>query len=81
MMAAKRDEEEEEVEKSYMDITELEQMKIPSSDIDKLKEANYFTVESIAYTPKIKISEINIMSEGKINNIIEAGWVNDVFIG
>ena len=67
------DGEEEEQEKSYMDISELEQMKISSTDIKKLKDANFFTVESIAYTPKKQLGEIKGISDNKVEKIQEAG--------
>eukprot|EP00486_Rosalina_sp_Unknown_P015460 CAMPEP_0201595610 /NCGR_PEP_ID=MMETSP0190_2-20130828/192558_1 /ASSEMBLY_ACC=CAM_ASM_000263 /TAXON_ID=37353 /ORGANISM="Rosalina sp." /LENGTH=350 /DNA_ID=CAMNT_0048055659 /DNA_START=174 /DNA_END=1226 /DNA_ORIENTATION=+ len=68
------DEEEEEQAKPYMDISELEQMKISSTDIKKLRDGNFYTVESIAYTPKKQLTEIKGISDQKVEKIQEAAY-------
>jgi len=55
-------------------IQKLEKHGIPSADIKKLEEAGYYTVESIAYTPKKNLLAIKGISEAKADKIMaEAG--------
>ena len=70
------EEEEGEQQKNYMEVDELVQMKITPGDIKKLKEANYYTVESIAYTPKKILLEIKGISDAKVEKLQDAGFVN-----
>ena len=67
------DNEEEASEKAYMDISELEQVKISTTDIKKLKDANFWTVESVVTTPKMVLNEIRGISDNKVDKIVEAG--------
>ena len=68
------EEEEEEGPKSYLEIDTLQQQKISPADIKKLKEANYFTVESIAYTPKKQLLTIKGISDAKVEKLQSAGY-------
>merc|ERR1711971_1169461 len=64
----------EEADKSYVEIEELEQQKISAGDIKKLKEANFYTVESVAYTPRKTLLEIKGISEAKVDKIQGAAF-------
>lgn len=68
------EEEEDDAEKSYLEIEALEQQKIGAADIKKLKEANYYTVESVAYTPKKALLEIKGISEAKVEKLQQAAY-------
>ena len=46
---------------------------ISAGDVKKLKEAGYFTVESVAYTPKKALTAIKGLSESKIDKILKEG--------
>ena len=48
---------------------------IGASDVKKLVEAGYYTVESIAYTPKKALLEIKGISEAKADKIISEGFI------
>ncbi|XP_058806529.1 DNA repair protein RAD51 homolog 1 [Phymastichus coffea] len=52
-------------------IKSLEGNGITAGDIKKLEEAGYFTVESVAYTPKKALMAIKGISEGKADKIIQ----------
>ncbi|KAI7879119.1 hypothetical protein K492DRAFT_178934 [Lichtheimia hyalospora FSU 10163] len=47
----------------------LEKYGIAAADIKKLKEAGFFTMESVAYTPKKALITIKGLSENKIDKI------------
>lgn len=51
-------------------IQTLEEYGIPAVDVKKLAEAGYYTVESIAYTPKKTILAIKGISEAKADKIL-----------
>ncbi|XP_014219173.1 DNA repair protein RAD51 homolog 1 [Copidosoma floridanum] len=51
-------------------IKSLEGNGITASDIKKLEEAGFYTVESVAYTPKKVLMTIKGISEGKADKII-----------
>ncbi|XP_055371741.1 DNA repair protein RAD51 homolog A [Condylostylus longicornis] len=51
-------------------LEKLEGNGITSGDIKKLKEAGYYTVESIAYTPKKSLLVVKGISEAKADKII-----------
>ncbi|KAF9567455.1 recombinase rad51 [Mortierella alpina] len=63
-------EEEEEVYASHMLTEKLEECGIQAADIKKLKDAGFFTVESIAFTPKKALLTIKGISEAKADKII-----------
>ncbi|NP_001154949.1 RecA homolog RAD51 [Nasonia vitripennis] len=52
-------------------IKTLEGNGITAGDIKKLEEAGYFTVESVAYTPKKVLMAIKGISEGKADKILQ----------
>ena len=69
-----QEEEEENNElRSFHNISELQALKISAADIKKLKEANYCTVESIAYAPRKEIVTIKGISDAKVEKVQEAG--------
>lgn len=70
------DEEEEDLETSYMLIDVLVEHGINKNDIDKLKEAGYTTIESLSYGLKKAICELKGISEQKYEKIQKA--VNDI---
>eukprot|EP01084_Bolivina_argentea_P304857 526579_1 len=59
---------------SYMPIEDLENQKISHSDIKKLKENNYGTVGSVAYTPHRKLQQIKGISSAKVEKLHEAAY-------
>ncbi|KAF9284375.1 recombinase rad51 [Mortierella alpina] len=63
-------EEEEEVYANHMLTEKLEECGIQAADIKKLKEAGFYTVESIAFTPKKALLTIKGISEAKADKII-----------
>ena len=64
--------EDEEENKSYLEIEQLDQQKVSAADIKKLKDAAYFTVESVAYSPKKSLLEIKGISEAKVEKLMAA---------
>jgi len=62
----------EEEHKSYLEIEHLEQQKVSSADIKKLKDASYFTVESVAYSPRKQLLEIKGISDAKVDKLQSA---------
>jgi len=54
-----------------MPVNKLEGNGVSASDIKKLQEAGYFTVESIAYAPKKSLIQIKGVSEMKANKFLE----------
>lgn len=53
-------------------INKLEESGISSTDIKKLLEAGYHTVESVVFTPKKTLINVKGLSEAKIDKILEA---------
>jgi len=53
-------------------IKKLEEKGISASDVKKLMEAGFHTVESVAFTPKKNLVIIKGLSEAKIEKILEA---------
>ncbi|KFD50713.1 hypothetical protein M514_08369 [Trichuris suis] len=51
-------------------ISHLEQFGIPIGDIKKLSEAGFYTVESVAFTPKKVLLEIKGISDAKADKIL-----------
>jgi DNA repair protein RAD51 len=51
-------------------ITKLEELGISASDVKKLTEAGYYTVESVAYTPKKNLLLIKGISESKADKLL-----------
>ncbi|KAG0252268.1 recombinase rad51 [Mortierella polycephala] len=64
------EEEDEEAYANHMLTEKLEECGIQTADIKKLKDAGYYTVESIAYTPKKALLLIKGISEAKADKII-----------
>ncbi|KAF8983088.1 recombinase rad51 [Entomortierella lignicola] len=63
-------EEEEEAYANHLLTEKLEECGIQAADIKKLKDAGYYTVESIAYTPKKTLLTIKGISEAKADKIL-----------
>ncbi|CAO3568349.1 unnamed protein product [Mortierella alpina] len=63
-------EEEEEAYANHMLTEKLEECGIQAADIKKLKEAGFFTVEFIAFTPKKALLTIKGISEAKADKIL-----------
>lgn len=53
-------------------IGKLEEHGISASDIKKLTEAGFHTVEAVAFTPKKTLVNVKGLSEAKIEKILEA---------
>ncbi|KAJ1943741.1 RecA recombinase Rhp51, partial [Kickxella alabastrina] len=53
-----------------MPIQTLEQCGISASDIKKLNEAGYYTVESVAYTPRKQLLTIKGFAETKVDKLL-----------
>ncbi|KAJ1982833.1 recombinase rad51 [Dimargaris cristalligena] len=51
-------------------IEQLEAVGIGAADIKKLKEAGYYTVEAVAYTPKKQLLQVKGISEAKADKIL-----------
>lgn len=64
--------EESEKENGPLLIEKLEGNGVSAADVKKLKEAGFFTVESILYTPKKTILEVKGISEAKADKVCEA---------
>ncbi|KAJ1509911.1 recombinase rad51 [Coelomomyces lativittatus] len=54
-------------------ITKLEEVGIAASDVKKLAEAGFHTIESIAYTPKRNLINVKGISEAKADKILMEG--------
>lgn len=63
-------EEEESEEAGPIPVSKLEQHGISVTDIKKLTEAGFFTIESLAYTPKKTLLAIKGISEAKADKIL-----------
>ncbi|KAF9354871.1 recombinase rad51 [Mortierella sp. AD094] len=64
------EEEEEEAYTNHMLTEKLEECGIQAADVKKLKDAGYYTVESIAFTPKKTLLTIKGISEAKADKIL-----------
>ncbi|KRX50420.1 DNA repair protein RAD51 -like protein 1, partial [Trichinella murrelli] len=62
----------EEMEENFgpQPISRLEQFGIPNVDIKKLEEAGFYTIESVAFTPKKVLIDIKGISEAKADKIL-----------
>ena len=69
----------EEDQGSLHDISELQQQRISAEDIRILRNAGYYTVESIAYTPRKEIVAVEGISEVKADKLQFAGICVFVF--
>ncbi|XP_046750986.1 DNA repair protein RAD51 homolog 1 [Diprion similis] len=47
---------------------------ITAGDVKKLQEAGYYTVESVAYTPKKQLITIKGLSDAKVDKILDAAY-------
>ena len=54
-------------------ISKLEEAGINASDIKKLVDAGFQTVEGVAFTPKKNLITIKGLTEAKVDKILEAG--------
>ncbi|XP_034436373.1 DNA repair protein RAD51 homolog B isoform X3 [Hippoglossus hippoglossus] len=72
MRSEARDEAEVEVEDNYgpQPLCRLEQCGISASDIKKLEDAGFHTIEAVAYTPKKELLNIKGISEAKADKIL-----------
>lgn len=70
MQERQGEEEEEEEDCGPILVSKLEQHGISTSDIKKLSEAGFYTVESLAYTPKKTLLAIKGISEAKADKIL-----------
>lgn len=64
--------EDEEEEDGPTPIMKLTEKGISKADVQKLIDAGFQTVESIAFTPKKTLINVKGLSEGKIDKILEA---------
>jgi DNA repair protein RAD51 len=69
----------QEQEDSHMDeiegptpIMKLQEQGISATDIKKLEEAGYHTIEAVAFTPKKHLILVKGLSEAKVDKILEA---------
>ncbi|KAF1801725.1 hypothetical protein FB192DRAFT_1374332 [Mucor lusitanicus] len=60
-------------ETGFLLISKLESSGISATDIKKLKEGGYYTVESVAYAPKKALLAIKGISETKADRILGEG--------
>ncbi|KAJ3400550.1 recombinase rad51 [Chytriomyces hyalinus] len=63
-------EEEEDTRASVLKVEQLEQCGIAASDVKKLKDAGFHTVESLAFTPRKTLLTIKGISEVKVDKIL-----------
>ena len=70
---SKAAEDEDEEQFGPLPIASLEQHGIGSSDVKKLQEAGFNTVESVVYAPKKALVDIKGISEAKADKIIAEG--------
>ncbi|KAF9114365.1 recombinase rad51, partial [Mortierella sp. 14UC] len=63
-------EEEEEEALSHFPIEKLEECGIQAADLKKLRDAGYYTVESLAFTPKKNLLTVKGISDAKADKII-----------
>ncbi|KAI8085884.1 DNA repair protein RAD51 [Gilbertella persicaria] len=60
----------EEEDAGYLRISKLEECGISATDVKKLKDAGFYTVESIAYAPKKALLAIKGISETKADRLL-----------
>jgi DNA repair protein RAD51 len=53
-------------------IMKLQEQGISATDIKKLEEAGYHTIEAVAFTPKKHLILVKGLSEAKVDKILEA---------
>jgi DNA repair protein RAD51 len=53
-------------------IMKLQEQGISATDIKKLEEAGYHTIEAVAFTPKKHLALVKGLSEAKVDKILEA---------
>jgi DNA repair protein RAD51 len=53
-------------------IMKLQEQGISATDIKKLEEAGYHTIEAVAFTPKKHLVLVKGLSEAKVDKILEA---------
>ncbi|KAJ2461581.1 recombinase rad51, partial [Coemansia sp. RSA 2424] len=61
---------EQEEDSGPLPIQNLEQVGVSAADVKKLTEAGYFTVESVAYTPRKQLLTIKGFAETKVDKIL-----------
>ncbi|ORZ01447.1 hypothetical protein BCR43DRAFT_179070 [Syncephalastrum racemosum] len=61
-------------------IQELEKSGISSTDIKKLQEAGFYTVEAIAYAPKKTLLAVKGISENKADKLLMEGTMAAIHI-
>ncbi|KAI9244501.1 DNA repair protein RAD51 [Sporodiniella umbellata] len=71
VLITQEEEIEEEVRCSAYPVIGLERYGVSSSDIKKLKEAGFHTIESIAYSPKKALLAIKGLSETKVDKVMK----------
>lgn len=65
---------EQQQEDPYQKIDELESQGISATDIKKLKAEGYYTVESVAYTPKKMLGNVKGITDTKVEKIQNAAF-------
>ena len=68
-----QDLDDEDQQKSYLEIDDLQLQKVSIADVKKLKESGFYTVESIAYAPRFKLTAIRGISDAKVGALQDAG--------
>ena len=78
-MVESEPEEQQQQEDSHMEemegptpIMKLQEQGVSATDIKKLEEAGYHTIESVAFTPKKHLILVKGLSEAKVDKILEA---------
>ncbi|CEG73662.1 Putative DNA repair protein RAD51 [Rhizopus microsporus] len=61
-------------------ITTLEKYGIALSDVKKLQAAGFYTLESVAYSPKKAVLAIKGLSEAKVDKIYKEGKTIDILL-
>ena len=79
VMESEPEEVQQEQEDSHMEeiegptpIMKLQEQGISATDIKKLEEAGYHTIEAVAFTPKKHLILVKGLSEAKVDKILEA---------
>ncbi|CAA0842155.1 DNA repair protein RAD51 homolog 1 [Striga hermonthica] len=72
MMQQEQQEDEDVQQCPHVPIEQLQASGIAALDVKKLKEAGFWTVESVAYTPRKDLLQIKGISDAKVDKIIEA---------
>eukprot|EP00761_Pharyngomonas_kirbyi_P005622 gb/GECH01005627.1/.p1 GENE.gb/GECH01005627.1/~~gb/GECH01005627.1/.p1 ORF type:complete len:339 (+),score=102.96 gb/GECH01005627.1/:1-1017(+) len=65
-----QDEEEEEEDEGPMPVEKLESVGINASDVKKLRDGGFYTVESVLYAPKKNILALKGISDAKADKIV-----------